>query len=393
MLKNITVGIDIGTYQVKVVVSELVKEDGKQFTRIIGTGLTESKGLRHGYIVNTKEVTESVQAAVQIAEKTSGVKIRRAFVAIGGIGLSGVTSSASIIVSRADLEITELDIDKVQELCEQEVPVSLIQNRRIIQNIPLSYKIDGRLVLAKTPLGMKGSKLEVKMLFITSLEPHVNDLMEAVEEAGIEVIDVIPSPVAASFVTLTKQQKMVGCVLANIGAETISIVVFENNIPISLEVFPIGGTDITNDIALGLKIPLEEAEHVKMGGSSGSSVSKKKLDEIVSARLSDMFELIETHLKKIGRNGLLPAGIFITGGGSGVNLVEDLAKSSLKLPSRIASLNTGEQKNKIKDSTWATAYGLCMLGSSKEEKENLGLRPAVNKYGLKLLSWLKQFLP
>ena len=410
MLRNITVGIDIGTYQVKVVVSEVIKENGKHTIQIIGMGLTESKGLRHGYIINTKDVTESVRIAVGIAEKMSGVKIHRAYVAIGGIGLSGVTGNASAIVSRADLEITELDMDKVTELCEKELPLPLIQNRRIIQNIPLSYKIDGKLVFAKTPLGMKGSKLEVKMLFITSLEPHVNDLMIAVEEAGIEVIDVIPSPVAASFVTLTKQQKMVGCVLANIGAETISIVVFENNIPISLEVFPIGGTDITNDIALGLKIPLEEAEHIKVGGSSGS-FSKKKLDEIISARLSDMFELIENHLKKIGRNGLLPAGIFITGGGSGIALVEDLAKTSLRLPSRLAHLNILEQKNRtspvrdreglqrapssngMKDSTWATAYGLCMLGSSKEEKENLGLRPAVNKYGLKLISWFKQFLP
>jgi len=355
--RNITVGIDIGTYQVKVVVAETVKEKNGNITRIIGTGLTESKGLRHGYIINNKDVTECVRTAVGLAEKTSGIKIHKAFVAVGGIGLSGVTSTASTVISRADLEITDLDITKVSELCEHDLPVASIQNRRILHSIPMSYKIDGKVVLAKTPEGMRGSKLEVKMLFITFLEAHLNDITEAVEEANVEVIDCLASPIAASFVTLSKQQKMAGCVLANIGAETISIVVFENNIPISLEIFPIGGTDITNDIALGLKIPLEEAESIKIGNSSMNSLSKKKLDEIINARLSDMFELIENHLKKIGRSGLLPAGIFITGGSSNIGTIEDFAKIVLQLPSRIASL-TGEQKNRIKDSTWATAYGL-----------------------------------
>lgn len=398
MMRNVTVGIDIGTYQVKVVVTELVKEtpeSHRKIPRIIGTGLAESKGLRHGYIINTRDVTQSIQIAVGQAEKTSGVKIKRAFISIGGIGIQGITSTGSIMVSRADLEITDLDIDKVGEVCQQDIPLPLIQNRRVLHAIPLSYKIDGKVVIAKTPLGMKGAKLEIKMLFVTCLEPHLNDLMQAVDDAGIEVIEngVLASPIAASFVTLSKTQKIAGCVLANIGAETISIVVFENNIPISLEVFPIGSTDITNDIALGLKIPLEEAENIKVGGLGGTSFSKKKLDEIIHARLSDMFELIENHLKKIGRNGLLPAGIFITGGGGGIGTIEDFAKVTLKLPSRIASLNLGDQKSRIKDSTWAVAYGLCILGFSKEDKADLGLKPTMGQVSEKVLGWIKQFLP
>lgn len=393
MMRNITVGIDIGTYQVKVVVAELVKENGKTVTKIIGTGFTESKGLRHGYIINDRDVSQSIETAVRLAEKTSGVKIHKAFVAVGGIGLTGVTGTSSTMIGRADLQITELDIEKLGAVCEENLPSAMVQNHRILHSIPISYKIDGKPVLAKSPLDMKGTKLDVKMLFITCLETHLNDLLEAVEEAGIEVIDVIASPIAASFVTLSKTQKIAGCVLANIGAETISIVVFENNIPISLEVFPIGSTDITNDIALGLKIPLEEAENIKIGSIGSGSFSKKKLDEIVSARLSDMFELIENHLKKIGRNGLLPAGIFITGGGGGIVTIEDFAKASLKLPSRLATLTIGDQKNSIKDSTWAVSYGLCMLGLSKEEKVNLGLRSKMTKSGEKIFGWVKQFLP
>lgn len=394
MARNITVGIDIGTYQVKVVVAELVREGDKNVTRIIGTGLAESKGLRHGYIINSPDVTQSIEVAVKLAEKMSGVKIHKAFIGVGGIGLSGVTSTGSLIIGRADLQITELDIEKLGEICEESLSTGLIQNHRILHSIPLSYKIDGKMVLAKSPLDMKGTKLEVKMLFVTCLESHLNDLLEGVDKAGIEVTDVLASPIAASFVTLSKTQKIAGAVLANIGAETVSIVVFENNIPISLEVFPIGSTDITNDIALGLKIPLEEAENIKIRGLSGNSFSKKKIEDIISARLADIFELIENHLKKIGRNGLLPAGIFITGGGASLGIaVEDFAKITLKLPSRIATMNVGNEKSYIKDSTWAVAYGLCMLGFSKEEKTSLGIQNSVNRAGGKIFGWLKQFLP
>ncbi len=393
MLRNTTVGIDIGTHQIKVVVGELVNVNNKPYTKIIGTGIAESKGLRHGYIVNGADVTASIETAVKMAEKASGIKINKAFIAVGGIGLTSVASTGNTIVSRADLQITEMDIEKASINCEENIPNNLIQNQKILHSIPLSYKIDGKPILSKSPLDMKGTKLEVKMLFVTCLEPHLNDLLEAVDETGIDVIDVMASPIAASFATLSKLQKTAGCVLVNIGSETMSIVVFENNIPVSLEVFPIGSTDITNDIALGLKIPLEEAENIKIGSIGSGSYPKKKLEEIISARLTDMFELVENHLKKIGRNGLLPAGVFITGGGSGIGMIEDFAKGALKLPSRIAELNLNDQKTNVKDSTWSVAYGLCMLGLSKEEKTNLGLRYSGYKIWNKVFNWLKQFSP
>lgn len=393
MLRNITAGIDIGTHQVRAVVSELVRENGKNVTKILGTGFAESKGLRHGYVVNQEETAQSIEVAVKMAEKNSGIKIHRAYVAVGGIGLSGIIGTAQTIVSRADLHVTELDIEKLNTLCEESLPANQIQNQKILHSIPISYKLDGKTVPTKNPLDMKGTKLEVKMLFIAYLEPHLNDILEALDRAGVEVVDCLASPIAASFVTLTKLQKTAGCILANIGAETISIVVFENNIPLSLEIFPIGSMDITNDIALGLKISLEEAESIKLGGVTGTTYSKKKLDEIISARLTDIFELIENHLKKIGRNGLLPAGIFMIGGGSGISMIEDFAKTALKLPSRVANISIGEQKTTFKDSSWAVAYGLCMLGLSKEEKVNLGLKNRMGKSSEKVIGWLRQFLP
>jgi len=390
MARNVAVGIDIGTYQIKVMVAEFPKD--KNAPRILGTGFAESKGMRHGYIINTEEAARAIKSAVKQAEKISGIEIRRAFISVGGIGLMGVTCQASTIITRADSEITEFDIKKVHEVVESELPPSAALNRKILHAIPIAYKIDGKPVLGR-PQGMKGTKLEVKTLFVTCLEQHLNDLIAAVGEAGIEVEDVMASPLAASIVTLSKTQKIAGCVLANIGAETVSIAVFENNIPISLEVFPIGSTNITHDIALGLKIPLEDAERIKMGYGSDVSYSKKKLEEIIIARLSDIFELIDAHLAKINRSELLPAGIVITGGGSGITAIDEVAKISLKLPSKIASIVfEGTSKVPIKDATWAVAYGLCILGFTQGDEPSVGIKIA-HRTKNRILAWVKQFLP
>lgn len=404
MARQITTGIDIGTSHVKVVIAEEERVGDRIIPKIIGTGFAESKGLHHGYITNQNEVTRSIVLAVQQASKSAGVEVKRAFVSVGGIGLSGVTASGSAIVSRADLEITALDIDKAQEAAEIAIPHAVALNKKIINTIPIEYKTDGKLVWGRVN-GLKAQKLEVKVLFIMCLDHHLQDLIKAVEEANIEVVDVVAAPIAASFVTLSKKQKKAGCALANIGSETLSVVVFENSNPISLEVFPLGGTDITNDIALGLKIPLEEAESIKLGAVTNANVSKKKLDEIISARLSDMFEVIEAHLKKIGRNALLPAGIVITGGGSNLHSIKEFAAHSLKLPSQIASIHFGEGASstaslKSKDSLWAVAYGLAILGfNAEDEQKSIGLRGVERmaergKKGMRVVfDWIGQFLP
>jgi len=145
----------------------------------------------------------------------------------------------------------------------------------------------------KRPQGLKGTKLEVDSLFITTYEQHVNDLISTIEGLGVYVEDVIASPLAASFVMLSKAQKRAGCVLTNIGAETTSIVIFEDSTPISLKIFPVGSTDVTNDIALGLRIPLEDAEKIKRGAMTSATFSKKKLDEIIQERLRTIFTLID----------------------------------------------------------------------------------------------------
>lgn len=391
MAKKIAVGIDVGTYQVKVVVAERISDDDA-LPRILGTGFAESRGLRHGYIINSSDVHSCLRRAVSQAEKASGIKIKRAFLSVGGIGLGSTISQGTIMISRADAEIDKLDMNKVLEAAEKEISPSVILNREIIHTIPIHYKLDGKVALGN-PVGMRGVKLEAKVLFVTCLRRHLEDLIEAVEEAGIEVADVMAAPIAAGLVTLSKTQKIAGCILANIGAETLSIAAFENNKPISLEVFSMGSTDITNDIAIGFKIPIEEAEHLKLGGLTTNSYPKKKLEEIIGARLSDMFDLIEAHLKKIGRAGLLPAGIIITGGGGGIGFIEELARHSLRLPSKVAEIVVADNKAPFKDPSWSVAYGLCIFGLSTDHSDSIKLPVSIKKVKDKTMHFLKQLLP
>lgn len=389
MADHIITGIDVGTYQVKVAIARIPKNKGERsIPEIIGTGYAESRGLKSGFIMQEADVARSIKSAIAQAEKSAGVLVKRAHVAIGSIGLEESYSRGEIIPARADSEIVIADLEKVMQDSEDRI-IDHIPNRKILHSIPLRYTVDGNEVLGR-PQGMRGTKLEVDSLFITTYEQHVNDLISTIESIGVYVEDVIASPLAASFVMLSKVQKRAGCILANVGAETTSIVIFEDSTPISLKIFPVGSNDITNDIALGLKVPLEEAEKIKRGGMTSATFSKKRLDEIINNRLTAIFTLIDNQLKKIKRDGLLPAGIILTGGGSNTHSITDVAKTVLSLPARTATLDIGKN-TKVKDASWAVAYGLCMWGASDTEESSTIGAVKQTKHGI--LSWLNQFLP
>ena len=360
MIRNISVGIDIGTTTTRIVVGEFIK--GEKNPKVIGIGEAETKGVRHGYITHANETISSLKIAIDMAEKSSGIKIRRAFVSISSSTLRSEISNGSVIISKADGEVTNLDIEKVEEDCEKNLNLG---NKKIIHTFPLSFKLDGKEILGR-PEGMRGTKIEGKTLFITSSYQHWEDLLEVITLAGVEPIEVIASPIAGSYVALSEKQKIVGSALVDIGSETVSLSVFEDGKIISLQTFSIGSADITNDIALGLRIPLEKAESLKIENSS-TDVSKKKLSEIIEARLSDIFELIENHLKKIKRNELLPAGIIFIGGGANTVGLEELARTSLKLPSKIGTTEMfGNTKTKLRDQAWFVALGLLLSRENNE---------------------------
>lgn len=379
MPRSIVTGIDIGTSSVRVVVAE--HQADKPQPVIIGAAQKESRGLRHGYIINFDDAVQSIKEAVKEAEKNSKIKITKAILGMGGISLGSSYAEGSVAVSRADSEVTDTDLKRV--LTASEANLRDVANRKILHTIPLAYKLDSKKVHGRI-IGMRGGILEVRTLFITCQEQHHEDILSALEAAGIEVEETIASPLAESNIALNKLQKKAGCILANIGAETVSLAVFEDGIPVSLHVLQIGSTDITNDIALGLKITLEDAERIKKFRDEGKD--KRKVDDIIDARLSDIFELIEAHLKRLGKNGLLPAGIILSGGGATTKDIEEFAREYLHLPAKVASYR------ELRDPTWSVAYALCVLGLNPEAEESAGIKMA-RETGTFLMKWIKQFMP
>lgn len=355
MARKLYTGIDIGTYHVKVVIAA-PQENPLLPLSIIGAATSVSRGLRHGYIIDTKEAARSIREALDRASAAAKVRVRSARVGLGGIGLDEIRSSAEVSLTQSGGIVTEAAIERVLRDSEKKA-LPKMANRTLVHAIPLEYRVDGEKVFGK-PHGLQGTKLGAEVLLITMLSQHQEDIVEAVEAAGVEVEGVMASPLAASLVTLTKAQKTAGVVLANIGSETLSVAVFEDDNPVSLKVFPTGSGDITESLALSFQIPLPEAESLKRGGVTGSDVSEKRLYTIVATQLKEMYTLVNAHLKSIGRHRLLPAGIVITGGGSGLATSAEIARAILKLPSQVAQIGHLPRSSSV-DATWAVAYGLC----------------------------------
>lgn len=368
MARKIITGLDIGSSSIRAITVEQ-KKDGS--LHILAAAQKESNGVRKGFVVNLEDAAKTINSVVKSLEKISGVSVKSAVVSVGGISLGSTRSKAMIRTSKADGEILDHDIKRL--VAQSEANLTNMINKRVVHAIPLVYKVDNNIVQGR-PTELKGTKLEVETLFVTCLSLHLADLAKTVESAGLMIEDIVASPLAMSHALLSRQQKETGCILVNIGASTVSTVVFEDGLPISLEVFPIGSSHITNDIALGLQVPLDEAERIKINyGSPETAVSKKKLSDIIEARLNDIFEMIESHLKKINRNAVLPAGIVLTGSGSNLFSLEEIAKASLKLPAKVGSLtslNNGSlnitaptvnlRDQILNDPGWSVALGLCI---------------------------------
>lgn len=372
----------MGTAVIRTVV--LGWQKGSSVPQVLATGESPSRGMRHGYITNPSEAVKALRKSVSLAEKALGTKISEAVFSIGGTSIESHNTQGAAVITKSDGEVTAFDMKKALADAESTLDT---KNRRIIYASQIGWKLDGKEVQGK-PEGMHGVKLEVRALHVSAQTQHLEDLISVAAEAGIEVLDVVPAPIAASMVALTERQKAVGVLLANIGAETVSVAVFEASLPIGLSVFPYGSSHITNDIALGFRIPLEEAEEVKLG--TNTDQSKRKVDEIIAARYSDIFELIDSYLKKLKRSGLLPAGVLLIGGGSTHPLSESTAKDILRLPAKTGTAEIlGKTRGPIKDGAWFVAYGLALIGRDLRYEKPQG------KGGLKnaFKEFLRQFLP
>jgi cell division protein FtsA len=362
MSRPLYAGIDVGSQYVKVVIAGPPESPELPMT-IIGTGSAPTHGMRQGYVMNVADVSRCVAEAVTRAAQAAKVTITHARISIGGVSLEELKSTGEVTLTTSAGVVTERDVERVLKESEKRAAAKLV-NRTIVHTIPLSYRLDGLLIQGR-PQGLRGTKLGVETLIVSVLTQHHDDLIEAVEGAGVEVNGIMASPLAASFITLTKAQKTAGVVLANIGAETLSMIIFDNDLPLSTKVFPIGSTNITNAIALSFQLPLLEAEQMKRGAVTGSDISPKKLAKVVEDQLKEMYEHVNGQLKLVARQRLLPAGIVLTGGGASIPDAAQVARITLKLPAQVG-LPPAIPRAGALDDTWSVAYGLCRWGFAED---------------------------
>lgn len=388
MPRNIIHILDIGSKAIKALAVERRADMG---IHVLGAAVVPTEGVRRGMVNNPEFLAKKIRIAVEEVERFSGIPFKDAYLTFGTPALGASKVRARVAVAQASGEVGTYDVERV---VAQARPSSRdLQNREILETFGLNYSVDSEMMM-RDPLGMKGENLEAEVLFVTSLLKPLREMVSAVEEAGITVNDVIPAPLAAARAVLSRRQREAGALALDIGAETIDLAVMEENLPYSVAVFPLGGTHITNDIALGFQVSLDSAEEIKttMRLPEENPKAKNKFQNIVEARLEDMFELVESHLKKIGRQGLLPGGVILTGGSSKIAGIDEFSKNILRLPSgrgKFAELDTG---HRLQDPVWATAVGAALLVLDKEGASAKSIKsPSILRQ--KISMWLRSLIP
>ena len=391
--RDIITGIDIGTATIKVAVVE--RKENNTGLNILSLTQKKSEGMRRGFIIETTEIAQALRETIITAERNAGVAIERAYLSVQGIGLSAQKTKSGVIpISKADGELTELDIKRAVEKCEEALGSSLT-NKKIVHQFQTMIRVDGAPVFGRA-IGMRGAKFDAETIFILCLSQHLSDFAKVLEDNNITLDDIVAGPIASSLASSTREEREVGCAILNIGSATTSLVVYEERVPIAVEVFPLGSSRITYDLSIGLQTTLEEAEQTKLSyGKETNNASKKKQENIIESRLNDIFEFTENHLKKINRSGLLPAGIILTGGGASLLEVTDFAKNALKLPAKVGSMPVGKnyflsitgntsslREQAITNSEWSTALGL-FIHWLTDNSEGLPITPGKIKHLLR----------
>lgn len=384
------VGIDIGTSAVRVVIGSVptgqsadAAGDAQSLT-IVGVGSQPCQGMRKGTVVDINKVAMSLDKAIGAAEMMSGLNVSEALVSINGSHITGMSSRGLITVDQSR-PIGPAEIDRVVEAAAQ---VKMSPNSEIINVEPHAFKVDNQDGV-RDPIDMSGVRLEVDAYMVTALTPHIKNLDQVAEKALLKPIrPYSPAGLASANVALTDQQKENGCVMIDIGHSTTNMVVYEEGDVIDIKVFPVGSNNITTDLAIGLKADLDVAEQVKLqhavaapnlrrGNESRVSVRMSNgptpqkyefdtelIDDIVEARLAELFELINRELKRIKRQANLPGGAVITGGGANLRGIVDYAKVALQMNARgYRPHGYKGVTEQIKDPSWTAALGLLELSA------------------------------
>lgn len=376
------VGVDIGTSAVRVVLGA-VDEQGRP--EIIGYSSAMNTGMRRGVVAHADEVALALSNALQDAERMSGRHIISGTININGAHVQGFNSRGVIAISAANREITLDDRFRVEEAA---AVMQLPANREIIQVFPKAYRLDGQDNI-KDPVGMQGVRLEVDTHIVTASTPNLRLLESAIEKASLGMKHRTVSSLASAEAVLSRQQREAGTAVVDIGSGTTNLVVVEDGEVQHIAVIPVGGTHVTNDLAIGLKTDLDVAEKVKVEHADLSkpvrstvSVMIEKQQHtfpaddvhmVIEARIEELFELIDKELKRIGKSRKLPGGIIFTGGTSNIRGLAEFAKEKLELPAKIGTLQEiGGLSDIADDKQFTTPVGLMLLDMLLDGQQSAG---------------------
>lgn len=399
------VGLDIGTKKVAAIIGEITEN---KKIEIIGIGTAESRGLRKGVVVNLDATVDAIKKAQEEAELMAGVEINSAFVGISGAHIKSFNSRGVIAVSSKNREISREDIHRV---IDQSKAVSIPPDREIIHIIPQEFLVDEQDGI-KDPLGMNGIKLEVNVHIITSANTSVQNLKTCIGRAGIEIEQIVLNQIAASTAILSHDEMELGVGLIDIGGGTTEISIFERGSLWYTSIIPIGGDNFTNDIAVGLRTPIPEAEKIKKkfgcvsspildeqdtievpsvgSGKKSRVLSRQLLADIIQPRAEEIFRLVDNDVKRMGYEKSLNSGIVLTGGTALLEGLEEAAEQIFDLPVRRGDPSgIGGLVDRVNTPDYATAVGLILYGYNQWKEKGLSKERQKTLWE-RIKNWLKE---
>jgi cell division protein FtsA len=399
------VGLDIGTKKATAIIGEIT-EDKK--IEIIGIGNADSKGLRKGVVVNLDSTVEAIKKAQEEAELMAGVEIESAFVGISGAHIKSFNSRGVIAISGKNKRVSREDIKRV---IDQSKAVSIPPDREVIHVIPQEYVVDDQDGI-EDPLGMNGIKLEVNVHIVTGAIASVQNLRTCVTRAGIEIEEIILNQRATSLSTITVDEMELGVGLIDIGGGTTEVAIFERKSLWYTSVIPLGGDNFTNDIAVGLRTPIPEAEKIKKKfgcvtspleeeqdtievpsvgrGKRARVLNRQLLADIIQPRAEEIFRLVDNDIKRMGYEKSLNSGIVLTGGTAMLDGLEEVAEEIFDLPVRRGDASgVGGLADRVSTPDYATAVGLILYGYKRGKEKGTPSRKKETWWS-RFKEWIKE---
>lgn len=408
---DIYTGIDIGSSAIRVAVGQR-DTDGK--VRIISAAEVPSEGISRGVVSGIEDAVSSISSAVEQAERIGGVAIEHAAIGVSGTHISSQSCRGVVAVAKANREISEDDVERALESAQTAVNTA---NFEILHVLPHVFTVDNQGGISD-PVGMSGLRLEVDAQIILGQQSQISNITKAIYRTGVDIDDMVLGVLAAAEATLSKRQKELGVALLSLGGATSSLLVMEEGDVLHTAIFPIGGSHITNDIAIGLRTSIDIAERAKIevgstlpgdiskkeevdlaqfGANESEMVSLRYISEIIEARVDEIFRMVDKELQSIEKSGLLPAGIMLTGGGARIPGMQETAKETFRLPAEIgAPTQVATTIERVADPMFATVVGLVLWNAGVDRASAMW---QTNKFSSvaevtgKMKKWFRAIVP